>query len=838
MQSAASSGAPEHRQFAMSDGQAAPAQAGAVVTGPTYRFTVLTSRLIRMEWHERGQFVDERTQLVVNRDFPVPDFRVTELAGGGLEILTEHLQLRYDGAEFSSAGLSVTLTRGATDPHYSAWRYGFDYPQQLPYRGNLLGTARTLDEVDGATELEPGILATLGFAVVDDSDSVLLSSDGWIAARSASHTSPRQDLYLFGYGRDFSGALADYHRLTGPTPLVPRYVLGNWWSRYWPYSEDSYLTLMDRFEAERIPLSVAVIDMDWHLVDVDADIGTGWTGYTWNRDLFPDPQRFLTELHRRGLAVTLNVHPADGVRRHEEAYPEMARATGLDPDSGLPVAFDVTSREFVDAYLRYLHHPLEEQGVDFWWLDWQSGGVTAVAGLDPLWMLNHIHFLDSGRAGRRPLTFSRFAGLGSHRYPVGFSGDTIISWASLDFQPYFTATAANVGYTWWSHDIGGHMFGARDVELTVRWFQYGVFSPVNRLHSSASAFTSKEPWSYGPSAQGIIGRFLRLRHRLVPALYTAAWSAHTAATAVVRPMYHDYPSLQDAYTVPNQAMLGEHLLVAPLTTPRDQSAGVAAVTAWLPPGAWFDLFSGHRYAGDRRVVLHRPLETYPVLARAGSVLVLAADPAAPVDRVPTSLQVRVFPGDGVSHLVEDHGQAAPTAAEANEIRIEQSLVVHHDGGADLTLVLSPPSGPDPVVQRTVVLDIVGALGLESMVITRGEGAGDGNLEAAAPESSWGEVAVHRDELLSPALRIPLGSVDLSSGLRVRLRGLRPVADQVVQDAFDLLDRAEIRFLDKENAWRAVNAHRGLDLAQELATVPLPSILRDVILEVAGVQRPW
>lgn len=118
----------------------------------------------------------------------------------------------------------------------------------------------------------------------------------------------------------------------------------------------------------------------------------------------------------------------------------------------------------MDAYFD-MHHRMEAEGVDFWWLDWQQGGVTRQKGLDPLWMLNHMHYLDSGRGGNWPLTFSRYAGPGSHRYPVGFSGDTIVTWESLAFQPQFTATASNIGYGWWSHDIGGHMFGYRNEEL-------------------------------------------------------------------------------------------------------------------------------------------------------------------------------------------------------------------------------------------------------------------------------------------------------------------------------------------------------------------------------------
>lgn len=805
--------------IAMSDGRAAPAHPEAVVVGDTYRFTVLSSRLIRMEYNERGVFVDEPTQLVVSRDFPVPPFRVTELPDGGLEILTEDLQLRYDGKEFSEAGLSVTLLTGATDNHYSAWRYGYAYPQQDPWqgywRGNLLGTARTLDEVDGATELEFGILASYGFAAVDDSDSALLSADGWIAPRPEAGSGGRKDVYLFAHGRDFRAAMADFHRLTGPSSLVPRYALGNWWSRYWPYSEDEYLALMDRFTQERIPLSVSVIDMDWHLVDIDPAIGTGWTGYTWNRELFPDPERFLTQLHERELAVTLNVHPADGIRRHEEAYPQVAEALGIDPESGLPAVFDITSREFVDAYLRLVHHPLEAQGIDFWWLDWQSGGATSVPGLDPLWMLNHLHFHDSGRDGKRPLTFSRYAGIGSHRYPVGFSGDTVISWDSLDFQPFFTNTAANVGYNWWSHDIGGHMFGKKDVELTVRWFQYGVFTPINRLHSTLTAFGTKEPWAFGARAFDIMARFLRLRHRLIPALYTAAWRAHVDSVAPVRPMYHDAPTVREAYTVANQSMFGEHLLVAPITSPENAEAKLGAVRAWLPEGSWFDVFTGQRYLGGRNLMLHRGLEQLPVLARAGAVLPLA-DPLATITDAPATLTLRLFPGDGVSHLIEDHGEGAPSPEDRNVTRFTQSLTAGDDGRADLRLVIEPPTGPDPRRERDIVLEIVGATSVEGL---------DGAYVAT-------------DETLSPALRVDLGRVDLTEGLDLTLSALTPARVDVEKEAFALLDAAEIAFLTKEAAWSAVSRLDGLALAQELTTIDLPESLRGALLERASAPMPW
>ena len=432
-----------------------------VIQGDRYRITVLDPGLLRLEYAASGEFEDRPSQTVLDRAFEPARFELTE-NDAGLELHTERLQLVYDKRPFSTEGLSVAA-KGGVSNYDSVWRFGL-------HVDNLGGTARTLDEADGRVPLEDGVLSRNGIAVVDDSRSVLLNEDGWIAARRPDTL----DLYVFAFGRDYRAALRALYKLTGPQPLLPRHALGNWWSRYYAYSAGEYLELMDRFAEEDLPFSVAVLDMDWHLVDIDPSLGSGWTGYTFNRELFPDPKAFMAELRERGLAVSLNVHPADGVRAHEDAYAPVAERMGIDPESRLPVNFDPTDPKFLEAYLEEVHHPLEELGVDFWWLDWQQGVVTKVPGLDPLWLLNHFHYLDSARNGNRALTFSRYAGIGSHRYPVGFSGDTVVSWDSLRFQPEFTGTASNAGYGWWSHDIGGHFGGVRDDELTTRWVQYGV----------------------------------------------------------------------------------------------------------------------------------------------------------------------------------------------------------------------------------------------------------------------------------------------------------------------------------------------------------------------------
>lgn len=612
----------------------------ATVTGDGYRFTILTDRLIRMEYQPEGVFVDEPTQKVICRDFPACEYRVTDTENG-LEIITDHLHLYYDKKPFSGEGLSIQM-KESFHVYGSVWNYG-------DVIHDLKGTARTLDNADGAVELEQGVLSKEGFALLDDSDSALMTGDQWIRAKKA----PSADLYFFGYGHDYLGCLKDFYRLCGEVPLLPRFTMGNWWSRFYRYTEQSYLELMDRFREKGIPFSVAVIDMDWHLTDIPAKYGSGWTGYTWNRELFPDPERFLNKLHELGMHVTLNLHPADGVRAHEEAYLPMAKELGIDFEKEDKIPFDVTDRRFMEAYFTYLHHPHEEKGVDFWWVDWQQGSRSRMAGIDTLWMLNHLHFLDSGKDGRRPMTFSRYAGIGSHRYPIGFSGDTFSTWDSLRFQPYFTANASNAGYTWWSHDIGGHQGGSKDDELTVRWLQFGVFSPIMRLHSTSNEFSGKEPWNYNMQAEQIMTSFLRLRHRLIPYLYSMNYRTHLEGLPLIRPMYYHHDS-EEAYTVPNQYYFGTEMIVCPITNPMDQEALLAGVEVWLPEGVYYDLFTGQRYNGGRKITMYRNLESIPVLVQAGGIIPMAGDCEDCHVHNPKELEVYIYDGaDGEFDLYED-----------------------------------------------------------------------------------------------------------------------------------------------------------------------------------------
>lgn len=682
------------------------AEDAAIIQGEKYRFTVLTEEMIRLEYCEDGQFEDRATQCVIDRKFKVPEYQVIENEES-LEIITDKIHLVYNKQKFTDYGLSVQV-RGNISVYHSIWHFGEEAT-------DLRGTARTLDEADGAIELEHGIISRFGYGILDDSRSLVITEDGWVEPRKEDCI----DIYFLGYGHEYEHCLKDYYHLTGKTPLLPRYALGNWWSRFYRYNDQEYKALMTRFEKEEIPFSVSVIDMDWHLVDIDPKYGSGWTGYTWNKELFPDPKEFMTWLHDHGLKVTLNVHPAGGVQAHEEKYKEMAEAMGRDWEKEEPVNFDVTDQKFLKAYFEYLHHPNEEEGVDFWWLDWQQGGLSKIPGLDPLWMLNHYHYLDSGRRGKRRLTFSRYAGMGSHRYPVGFSGDTIISWESLAFQPYFTANASNVGYGWWSHDIGGHMKGYRDEELSTRWIQFGVFSPIMRLHSSNSAFTGKEPWNYNAVSENIMKRYLKLRHEMIPYLYTMNYHASHDGQPLIRPMYYLEPEQPEAYEVPNEYYFGTELVVCPITEPTDKAAGTACVKAWIPEGKWYDIFSGLKYDGGRMLELYRSLEDIPVLAKEGAIIPLT-DLTEYTNSVenPKELAVKIVPGKKNAFiLMEDTGDTCEDKEE-NWAQTKLEWINENE------FIIHPANGNLDVIpkRRTWKMEFYGIADVDNLEVTVGEKA--------------------------------------------------------------------------------------------------------------------
>lgn len=640
------------------------------------RITVITPCLVRVEEQSKGKFCDEPTQSVWFRDFCKPEFKVNE-SSDTIEIKTTKANFLY--SKKLKKMIRIKLRDGRIVTNYKS--------------GNLKGTCRTLDITAGVITLGDGVISRNGVAILDDSDTLILTNDGRILPRKHKE----KDEYYFAYGNDYIGATTDLYKLTGHVPLIPRYALSNWWSRYKAYSQNEYLELLERFKTEEIPITVATVDMDWHWVDIKGKFGkdshkvyphqnlweyvydvwsAGWTGYSFNTDLFPDPAGFLKTLKENNYKTTFNLHPSQGVRWYEDQYEEMCKVMGQDPKTKAPVKFDITDKKFIENYFKVLHHPYEKMGVDFWWIDWQQGTKSPVPGLDPLWALNHYHFYDNAKDNNRPLILSRFAGAGSQRYPLGFSGDTTQTWASLDFQPGFTATASNIGYPWWSHDIGGHCMGKKDDELYIRWVQLGVFSPIMRLHSTNNEFMGKEPWNYSGPIERIAKEQLRLRHKLLPYIYTMNYRTHTECRAICEPMYYAYPERKSAYECKNQFFFGTELIVAPITEHTSSDNNMAGVNVWIPEGRYTDIFTGRIYCGKRFVKMYRDIENFPVLAKEGAIIPMSANDRDNDCSNPAELELLVYRGNNTFTLYEDDGE---TLSYQNGAYLKTPFTVNENG---------------------------------------------------------------------------------------------------------------------------------------------------------------
>ena len=615
----------------------------AIVLKGNFRITVLTDKLFRIEYDPDKLFEDRPSQVFWHREQPIPTF--------SWNVIKDHLLVETDCLRLAillkQKVLSKSISIQIKETGFT-WRYG-----DTNY-SNLKGTYRTLDETGGEIDLDKGLNSLNGWSVVDDTPSLVFDESGWLTSRG-SHRD-YQDLYFFGYGRDYKACIQDFQKVSGDVPLLPRWALGNWWSRYWEYSDQDLLCLMDDFRNHQTPLSVCIIDMDWHITKT-GNTSLGWTGYTWNTDLFPNPEMLLTQLHQQNLHVALNLHPAEGIHPHEAKYPQIIEKLGLDPFSEAAIPFDCANKQFMQAYFDILHHPLEKQGVDFWWLDWQQGESSCLQGLDPLFSLNHLHSMDIARTNsKRAFIFSRWPGLGGHRYPIGFSGDTWVSWDSLAFQPYFTATAANVGFGWWSHDIGGHMKGTEDPELYLRWVQYGVFSPIFRLHSTKNIFHERRPWGYDAEIEKNAISAMQQRRQLIPYIYSAARKNSVEGIPLVTPLYFQHPHEPAAYQCPSEYYFGESLIAAPFTTPKDLTISHSRQVVWLPEGTWYDYFTGEQFIGDRWYALYGALSDIPVFAKAGAIIPLDADKTSFGADNPLSFEIKFFAGeDGSYTLYEDDG---------------------------------------------------------------------------------------------------------------------------------------------------------------------------------------
>ena len=717
------------------------AHAEAQVVFGNARFTVLTPRLIRMEWSQDGVFEDRATLGIVNRELPVPEFKLSR-SKGKLTIKTQALTLSYSGqAAFDAKNLQLRFTMA--DPKAKKGVRSVTWQPGADDSGNLLGTARTLDQYDGIRRFqngkvskdgtgsvtkEPfdkGVVSRDGWAIIDESDRhvfVPVDTDWqyWVEARPEGE---RQDWYFFAYGHDYTDAVRDFTKIAGQIPLPPKYAFGYWWCRYWLYSDYELTDLAQHFRDLSIPADVMIIDMDWHDTynmgargkgyEKDASgERKGWCGYNWKKELFPNPDNLLTDLHNYKLKTSLNLHPASGLQTTEEAYEAfvkdyLARA-GEDYDgprgykdaqgNSVYVPFRMDQQAWADAYFNSVLDPIGRQGIDFWWLDWQQFMTSKyIPGLSNTFWLNHTFWWHQlrqsakyGKDALRPMIYHRWGGIGSHRYQVGFSGDTFATWKVLSFLPYFTATASNVGYAYWGHDIGGHQqpHGVRvtDPELYTRWIQEGVFTPIFKTHSTKNMTMEKRFWVF-PDHFDAMRDAVRLRYDLSPYIYTAARQAYDSGIGLCRPLYYAYPEEEKAYTETEEFFFGDDILATTVCQPVDPVTALAERPMWFPAGNdWWDMATGALYKGGTDAVLKYTISENPYYVKAGSIIPMAGAGITNLQDASNELRLVLVPGEGTHEatLYEDDGVSQAYAQDFALTRFQRSSLA--DGSVQLRIL--------------------------------------------------------------------------------------------------------------------------------------------------------
>ncbi|MDE7407274.1 MAG: DUF5110 domain-containing protein, partial [Muribaculaceae bacterium] len=390
-----------------------------------------------------------------------------------------------------------------------------------------------------------------------------------------------------------------------------------------------------------------------------------WTGYTWNRDLIPDPKAMIDSVHSRGVTLTLNDHPHDGLRKGDEHYADFARELGYDPDGPGKPQFDMGSKRYMDAFFRHALKPSEDKGVDLWWVDWQQNYIYPyVFGTNTrslLW-INELYYRHTSEGGKRGATYSRWGGWGDHRHPLHFSGDAYTNWDMLAFEIKLTLASGNAGCYFWAHDIGGHKERA-EPELLARWVQFGAMSAALRIHSSRNAKYDRRPWLCGDSlAERSMHAAYKLRAELMPYVYSSVYQTHSTMVPLTRPMYIDYTAQKEAFKATKQYMFGDLLLTAPIDRKGSGETLTASQTVWFPAGDdWYDFFTHECHAGGSTADVQKDLMEFPLFVKGGYVLAMQPYTRRPAHTVPERLVLRVYPSandcSNTYPLYEDDGES-------------------------------------------------------------------------------------------------------------------------------------------------------------------------------------
>lgn len=593
------------------------------------RFTVYAQGCVRMEYANDGAFSPFPSVIVGKKKARPVSANVT-VKGKKLCIKTNSFELNYtdNGKPFSAGNLTIV--------HENAYNGQEVWGPGKSDQGNLGSVSRCLDTwyINAGPEQNPveGLLSKEGGHLIEDKARVYWNTKyDWPQCLGESVVF---DGYFFAYGKNFKGALGDFVKVFGPIPMVPRWTFGFWYSRWHAYKDKEFIQLAKRYRKEDIPLDVMIIDTDWR---------AGWGGYDWLPKYFPNPEKTLAQLHEMGLHTSLNDHPGyhkyDAIPETDSRIPEIAKRLGPLPHQG-EWACDWSNKKAVETWREVLLSPFFDQGIDFWWIDGYA--KSPIGALDAqLWLNYHYFDVAEEKTGKRGMILSRWGGIGSHRYPVQFSGDTNSTWSTLSHQIEYTAWSGNLGAAYWSHDIGGFHQEEIDEEIFIRWTQFGAMSPVFRTHSNHGI---REPWSFSAKAKKIFRKQTKIRYALAPYFYNLAREAHETGVPIVRPLYMEYyPGGNSILDRKHQYLIGKDILMAPADAPAEKRTGLYTKKIFFPEERWYALETGEVIEGPQDNHVDIPIDIIPTYVREGAIIPVQKVGNFIGTQVPEEIQFDYYP---------------------------------------------------------------------------------------------------------------------------------------------------------------------------------------------------
>ncbi|RPI03643.1 MAG: DUF5110 domain-containing protein [Ignavibacteriae bacterium] len=520
------------------------AQSSEVIAG-SLRVQSLTENLIRIEQQGPNGFENRITFTVIDRNWHGESISAEESPDHST-FTTSKFKIEIPKNCRSLDGIHIQVLHGRSEYIFQDMpRIGF-FPEPEPH-----------DQLWILPD-HPRLIPPAWGAVPPPEKFRDLPASGWDTTNHA------EDVYVFlieaGKYKEFR---KDFLKLTGPVPLPPLFAFGLWDSRYHPYTEETALQTIDTYRTKQIPLDMFVVDTDWRR-------GASH-GYATNDSLFPDMKRFIERAHGKHVRLMYNDHP------------EAQTKNALDP-----------------AEFQYRWNGLTSllaMGIDVWWYDrnWITGLNEPMPGLSKeVWGMRLFHDItEKYHPGRRPLIMSNVDGIdngiwntpshpASHRFPVWWTGDQQSRWEFLESG---IANGVKSGIfrmmPYVNEDLGGHTGGNPLPDQYVRWIQFGVFSPITRLHCTRGL--TRYPWEYGEEAERIASEYIRLRYRLLPTLYAAARRAYDDGTPILRRCDLEWPDEPDAKR-DMQYLFGEDLLIVPFALSKTKDVPLPVHMLQTPDG--------------------------------------------------------------------------------------------------------------------------------------------------------------------------------------------------------------------------------------------------------------